>query len=454
MNKSETSSTPPTARQSSGRIFRNARTLISGKAFGGVLSLAYLAIAARSLGPTQMGYLVLAHAYVLLMVGIARFQSWQAIIRFGAPMIETGDTGAFKTLVRFTTKIDLLSAVFSIGVALIFIRPVARLMEWPEEAMGLIYVYCFASPFLMGATPSGILRLFDQFKTLGLQLIIMPGVRFVGALVLWALDGGLTGFLIVWIASAVLHGASLWVLGWISLRQKDLLPAARPKAGDRAPRNWLPFMIKTNLVSTIDVAQNNLPVLLVGAVLGGAASGFLQLATNLSNLIAHPTNMLNEATFPELSKVAAAQGKKAMRSVAFRSAATGMAFAAPIVLVYVLFRKQLAVIAGGPEFAAAAILVALMAFVQIWRVASVVLQSAVVAIGRAGFVLGSQAVSAVINISLMAVLLNTIGVAGAPVAIMASSLALILLYAFALSVRRAGVSTSPPAGPPAAPPAG
>ncbi len=426
----------PTTRQSASRIFRNARTLLGGKAVGGVLSLAYLAIAARSLGATEMGYLVLAHAYVMVIIGIARFQSWQAIIRFGAPLLAINDERNFKTLVRFSTKIDIASAVFAIVISVGFAGLVGKLMDWPRDVMPYIYVYCFAAPFLMAATPAGILRLFDKFKTLGWQLALLPVVRFIGALILWAIGGGLVGFLIVWILSAVLHGASLWLLGWRALKRRNLLPQLSKAPDEKASRAWLPFMIKTNLSSTVDVAQNNLPVLIVGAILGGAPSGFLQLATNISNLIAHPTNMLNEATFPELSKIAASQGKKAMRSVAFRSAGTGVLFAMPIVLLYVLLRDFLAVTVGGPEFASAAILIALMAVAQLWRITSVVLQSAVVAIGKAGFVLAAQTISALINITLMAFLLPRFGAAGAPTAIIAAWLILIALYFFALRLQK------------------
>ena len=64
------------------RIFKNAGALVSGKGVAGILSLGYLAIAARSLGPADMGMLVLAHAYAMTIAGVARFQSWQAVIHF------------------------------------------------------------------------------------------------------------------------------------------------------------------------------------------------------------------------------------------------------------------------------------------------------------------------------------------------------------------------------------
>lgn len=426
----------PSARQSARRIFRNAGALVSGKAAGGVLSLAYLAIAARTLGPADMGFLVLAHAYAMIIAGVARFQSWQAVIRFGAPMIAGEETDRFRTLVRYAIKLDLLSAAAAIVLALALVRPAAAFFDWPDDAMPYVYVYCFATPFLISATPTGVLRLFDRFRLLGWQQVLMPSVRFVGALALWIAGGGLEGFLAVWVAGVVLDGASFWLLGWRELAARGLLPALRPAPGERADAAWLPFMVKTNIVSTIELARSHLPLALTGGILGSAASGFLQIAINLSNLIAHPTNMLNHATFPELSKIAAAQGARAMRKVAQRSVFIAAAIAAPFALAYCFFGEPLARLVGGPAFAPAGLLVGLMGLAQLLRIASVVLESGVMALGRAGYALAAQAASASLTILLLILTLPAVGPAGAPTAIMAGWAVLVAAYAAAL--RRAG----------------
>ena len=405
---------------------------MSGKVVAAVLSLAYLVIASRNLGPAGLGYLILAHTYVLTVANITRFQSWQAIVRFGAPLIDQEQIGEFKTLVRYTTKLDLASGVAAIVIALMFAGLVGGLMKWPPEAMKLVYLYCLATPFLIAATPTGVLQLFDSFKKLGWQLTILPGSRFIGALLVIAFDAGLSGFITVWIISAVLHGASLWVFGWFELKKRSLLPPVKRQKGDKASRIWLPFMIRTNLSSTIELSQSNLPILAVGALLGGAATGFLQIATNLSNLIAHPTNMLNHATYPELSKVLARKDHVEMRKVAFQSLKTGTAIAAPFVVIYMIFGKQLAVTVGGAEFAPAATLVGLMALAQLWRISSVVLESAVLAKGKAGFVLGSQALSAIAQIVILMVGIPLIGTAGAPAALMVGSTILIARFLYRL----------------------
>lgn len=424
------------SRQAARRIFRNAGALIGGKAFGGLLSLAYIAIAARSLGPSEMGYLVLAHAYATVVAGLSRFQSWQAVVRFGAPMVAEGNAAGFRALLRYAVRLDLVSAAASAALALIFVGPVAAWMDWPEPAMPLVYAYCATVPFLLAATPVGVLRLFDRFRTLGWQLALLPSVRFVGAVTLWILDGGLAGFLLVWIASALLDGVSLWVLAWRELRKRDLAPRLRPEAGAAPSPDWLPFMVKTTLSSAVDLARCNLPLLVVGGVLGSAASGFLQLAINLSNLIAHPATMLYQATFPELSRISASGALAQMRKVALRSTLTGAALAAPLVLAFAVLSEPLAVFVGGPEFAPAAPLIALMALAQLIRLASVILEAAVVSAGGAGFALAAQGLSALLALAALFALMPALGAAAAPASIIAGWALLAASCLVSLYIRR------------------
>lgn len=422
-------------RSQANSIFKNFGKLASGKVIAAVLSLAYLAIVARTLGPEGLGYLVLAHAYVLIIAQIARFQSWQAIIRFGEPMLAQNDAQGFKGLVRFTAKLDLLSAIVAVAIALALLDPVGRMLDWPAEALESIYIYCWATPFLLAATPTGLLQLKNRFGTLSKQLLVMPGMRFVGAVWLWVVGGDLTDFLAIWIVSSFLHGTSLWALGWMALKNQGLLPHWRTREDEKPDPAWWPFVIKTNLASTLELAHSRLPLLIVGAVLGSAASGFFQLAINLTNLIAHPANLLNEATFPQLAKIQTAQGYSAMRAVALRSVFTGMAVALPVVLIYLIFCTDLAVLVGGSAFAPAGIVVAWMAVAQLARVASVVLESAVLAIDGAGYVLMSQVVAAVVIIGSLAFLLPAIGTVGAPLALLGAMLVTVALYVFKLSGR-------------------
>ena len=416
-----------------GKIFRNAGALLSGKAVGGVLSLAYLAIAARALGPTDMGFLVIASAYALTVAGLVRFQSWQAIIRFGTPMLEADGDDELRSLIRFTLRLDLASAVAGVAVALTFVGVAAKAFDWPAEAMPLIYLYCFAVPFLIAATPTGVLRLFDCFHLLGWQMLASPVIRFVGAIAAWATGGGLAVFILIWMFSGIFDGVVLWFLGWRELKRRRLAPRVfGGSPGASAPRAWLDYMIKSNLSSIFDMARNGLPTLIVGGVLGSAASGYLQLATNLTNLIAHPANMLSHATLPELTKLAVAESRERMLAVAYRTMRIGILAAAPLAFLFVLFREPLVTAVGGSEFAPAAAVLALMALTKLPRIASIVSESASLSLGFVGVSLGAQAAAAAAQIAALFLLMPHLGVVAAPASLMIGFAVMTLIHAVGL----------------------
>ena len=425
-----TESAVSSARNSAGKIFRNAGSLVTGKAAAGVLSLVYLAVAARSLGPEGVGALVLVHAYALIIAGVARFQSWQAVIRFGAPMLAADDAARLKDLLRYTIRLDLISGAVAVALAVLLAPIIARLFGWSGDILRLVYYYALAVPFLIAATPTGVLRMFDQFKTLGLQQTLMPGLRCAGALALWVGGGGLNAFIMLWLVSAVFHGASLWLLGLRTLARKNLTPRILGKARAPADKAWLPFMIKTNLSSSMELIHSNVPLLIVGAALGAGAAGFLKIAINLTNILAKPIALLNQAIFPELSKIEAGAGRSEMLRVCARAIGGAILIASPIIALLALFRRDLAELVAGSEFLPAAPLIALMAFAQPLQVAALGLSSATLARGRAGWELSGQLIAAATHIGLLALLLSAMGVIAAPLALMAGWAALIVVLLF------------------------
>jgi len=73
-----------------------------------------------------------------------------------------------------------------------------------------------------------------------------------------------------------------------------------------------------------------------------------------------------------------------------------------------------------------------MATAQLWRISSIVLESAVLATGKAGFVLLTQISAAALNIITIIIGLNFIGISAAPTALIISWSAMIGLYLYAI----------------------
>ena len=95
------------------RVVTNAGMLLGGRTVNAVLSLAYMAIAARALGVRELGVLVLIQAFAQFLGDVVKFQSWQTIIHYGAQPLERGEVTAFQRVLRFTLVLDLGSTVLA-----------------------------------------------------------------------------------------------------------------------------------------------------------------------------------------------------------------------------------------------------------------------------------------------------------------------------------------------------
>src|SRR3546814_18378092 len=77
------------------RIWRNIGWLLGGRGFNAVLSLVYLALATRTLGLEGFGYFALIVALGQTVTGLANFQTWQFVVRWGSGEDGPGEATGF-----------------------------------------------------------------------------------------------------------------------------------------------------------------------------------------------------------------------------------------------------------------------------------------------------------------------------------------------------------------------
>ncbi|MGH6910155.1 MAG: lipopolysaccharide biosynthesis protein, partial [Phenylobacterium sp.] len=163
-----------------GRIYANLSRLLAGKAMAGLLSLAYLAVAARALGPHDYGVLVLVHGYVMAVGGIVEFPGWHAVVRYGAQAIETGDRMRLARLLRFAGLVEGAAGVIAVAAAAVLAPLVGPHLGWPPEALAFAGPYSFAVLATVRSTPAGYLQLAGRFDLLGFHNVVAPIVRLLG----------------------------------------------------------------------------------------------------------------------------------------------------------------------------------------------------------------------------------------------------------------------------------
>lgn len=370
------------------RVLRNTGLLGAGKLSGTILHLACLALSARLLGPAAFGMLILVRSYAQAASGIARFQSWQVLIRFGAGRTETGDREGLRDLAGLTVVLDAVTGLAAALAAALSAPLIAPWFGIGAESVPLAQLYCIVIPFLTSATPNGILRLFDRFDRLAWQNLVTPGVRLVaiaaGLLLgapLWALVGA-------WLLSDIAGEMFLWQQAWRELKRRGYAGGAlpSPRRAIRDHKGLVPFSLAANGAATVTQAATPLLTLFVGALLGTAAAGAYRVAQVVVEAAATPGELAMRSLFPELARLHARSGTEFWRLLGHALAlcvGMGVALAALVALA----GPGLLSVALGPGHSDARIALAPLAASLAPALALLPLEAALLALGRAGSLL-------------------------------------------------------------------
>lgn len=416
-------------------IFANAGLLLSGKGAAGVMSIVYLAIAARTLGPADFGALILIHSYAMAAAGILGVRTWPAIIHFGSSMLSNNDRLGLHRLLSFTAVIDVLSGIAAAVIALIAVPWISGWLNLPENIHHMTALYCISIPFVKQVTPLGLLRMLDHFRPLALQLTVMPLVRLIGAIICLVLSLDLKAFVTIWFVSGLMHGISIWALGFWALRKEGLHTDFRFEQSGllKGDLGWWPFVLKTSASFSAGIARQQFTVLLVGAGLGVSAAGFYRLGSDIANFISKPALLLTQSVYPTLARLAADRHIKLLRTAAFKGGAiAGTAAIAPVLLI-VFFGAEIIEIIVGSDFRAAATITTLITIAGTIELYGFAVEPALLSLGRAGAILLSKIATIVVHLGLLAWLMPMLGLNGAGIALISGTVFSIGLMAWLIS---------------------
>lgn len=398
-----------------GRVFGNVGLLVGGKAGAGVISLAYLVIVARTLGATDYGVLILIHAYMTLIGGLVAFSGSYGFVRFGTIALEEGNHGRLLALGRFLTFVEAGFGVLAILISVALAPIVAPHMEWPPDALRFATVYSLAILANVRSTPLGMLQIAGRFDLIAIHHVVSPAVRLIGSILIWALGGGLIGFLIVWLAAAVAEWAAMWALGLWVLRQMKLdAPVAGPIRGVLGSNPGLAgFLFATNADVTLrELAPRVIP-LAIGWILTPAATGVYSLAQRASVILEQPATLLGQASYSVMAQFAAEGNFRDLNATVWRSAGIALLLSIPVVVLLAFFSTPLLHILGGRSFNGGAGVILLLALARAIAIAAPPISSALIAIGQPNRSIYVNLASNLILLPLLPVLLLNLDLVGA-----------------------------------------
>lgn len=436
-----------------GRLARNTVWIFTSRGFNSIVSVAYLAIAARALGPVAFGAFALILTYAQLLANFVQFQSWKGIVRYGALHVAERRPDRLERLFGFAATLDFSSAILGALIAIAGVPLIAPLFGWSQQDQLTTSVFAAVLLLTTGSTPSGILRLFDRFDLSAYAEAVGPLVRLAGAIIVWITDGGVVGFLAVWATAAVTQGLAKWAATILINRSRLAFGRqAFRKAVEENDRVWR-FMLQTNASNSVSMFWMQLGTLSVGAVAGAAEAGAFRLARRLAEGIVRPIEPIALAVYPELARLVAEDDHAQLRQVVTRITIASIALALVLVLITGVAGRLILRVIAGEEFEFAYPFLFLLSIATAIELAGFAFEPVHNAHGRSWMILRSKLIAAAAYGLLLLVLLPRIGAQGAAFAAIICSLLIFLQLGFSTArllrrnqrnIEQAGEAKPPP----------
>ncbi|MCZ8370133.1 MAG: oligosaccharide flippase family protein [Porphyrobacter sp.] len=398
------------------RVFANMGWLLGGRGFNAVLSLVYLAIAARTLGTVGFGQMALIIALGQAITGFSSFQTWQFIVRWGADPENPGvDIDRAREATGFAVALDLLSFAGGTVASAVLVLTAPLWLDVPPDLMWLTFWYCVVSVATIRTTPTGMLRLHNEYGKATWAEAVQPIIRAGGAGLAWWLMPDVTGFILAFAASEVGTALALWVVA-VRVQPVSLTSINLKKIPARYGGVWR-FVVSTNLSSSLAVAGKQVMILLVGTFGGAYLAGGFRIANQLGVALIALAQTISKAILPELvqSRDGAVEMARRMANIAAIAGVTA-------VVTAILFgRPGLALIAGD-EFTGFYWAMIILSIAGAVELVGASLESLLISAGKAHVAFLVRLFPTILALLMLEMAIDWKGAQGASFAVLGSSL--------------------------------
>jgi O-antigen/teichoic acid export membrane protein len=410
-------------------LLKNSSYLAISRVVAAVASLATVSLAAHALGVLLFGALILITSYAKAVSGIAKFQSWQLVVRYGGRVVH-GEVEDFKSSTGFALALDAVSGVGGMLVAVAILPFIATWVGIQPDQLWLAMLYCTLLPTMGAATPTGVLRALDRFDLVSWQSTATPIARVVLVAIAYAADASFAAYVAVWYVTDLAGDLYGWFIGWRELKRRGLLEGIRPTLRpDSLPGAWR-FAIHVNLNASVQAVWGPIARLVVGGLLGPAGAGLFRVASSLSDSAGKPADLLAKAFYPEVVRMDLSSKKP--WKLMLRGTAIAAALAALAILILIVGGKPLVSVLFGPEFLGAYDALLILMVVPFISVFSFPLPPMLLALDRPDAPVKARLAGSAIFFLSIAPLCWEFGVVGAAISLVLGNVATVAAMVFQL----------------------
>jgi O-antigen/teichoic acid export membrane protein len=284
-------------------LLKNSGYLGISRVVAALCGIATIALAGRGLGLLLLGTLILITSYTKAVSGLAKFQSWQVVVRYGGHGVAHGDPEHFKIATGFAFSLDLVSGIAAMLVGVALLPFIAGWIGIQPQYLWLGMLYCTLLPTMGSATPSGVMRVLDRFDLIGWSDTLTPISRALLIALAYISGASFATYVAIWYVTDLAGDLFTWFLAWREMRRTGHLEGIRPTLRPKVlPGAWR-FAIDVNLAASVQAIWGPTGRLAVGGLLGPAGAALFRIASILADSAQRPADLLGRAFYPEVIRM-------------------------------------------------------------------------------------------------------------------------------------------------------
>lgn len=394
-------------------IIRNTAYLGSSNVASALLGLLALSCAGKGMSPEMFGVLVVIQSYTKAISDFIKFQTWQFVVQYGTPALESNNIQRFRDVISFSFGLDIASGAVAVVGGMLLLPLLSHSLGLDSETFWLAIVYCTLIPSMASSTPTGILRAIDRFDLIAIQQATKPLLTAIGSIIAYFGHFGFAGFIITWYVSNLVGGTMYWWFAARELRRLNIHNALRPalfKPARQIEGSWN-FVWTTNFAHSIWSARNSCSTVLVGIVLGPAAAGLFKIAMTFFDATGTPAKWMEKSFYPEIMRLDPRTTRPWLLGLKSSLLAGGIGIA--VALLVMVVGKPLISVVFGHKYLEAYDLIKIMLGAIIVSMLGFPQESLLFMAGKQRVFLIVQAIGSALYIALLIGLCHAYGVQGA-----------------------------------------
>ena len=334
------------------KIFSNFLFIFSSNfiaAFFGIFSLYFNT---HALGAELYGVFALYIVSIVTFNRLFGFEMWQQMMKFGSRAFIYKDFNSLRNIFAYCILGEFLFSVLSFFGANLFLYLIYIFYNFNYEYLFFGQIVSLGLIFKFSDTAIGMLRLTNRFNILAYSNVFFSALNLIGSFLFWYNKSDFFNYIILFTVLLILQQSFLNLITLYYWKIDKLPSIFKADFSDKKLKDSIKKYSFTGwFTSTRSIVVNNFPLYIIGIFLDVSASGIYKFATNIASFTLKLSTPLQQAVFPEISKMAAKYQKNKLKKIILDVMSLSAYFILIVNILSLCFADFIVNILGGSDFA-------------------------------------------------------------------------------------------------------